>query len=130
MGSENLWGNLPDVGTLRTPLTILKEQASVLGEMTEGLLIGNVKLKRSSVDDKFVLNLDIIAPALDNYTYSVVTVKQPPEFYPLELNFSQESKGDIINDEKTFVDGLGKILSSDEVKKVVVGLLSQIQSVS
>jgi len=38
---KNLWGDLP-VEDVRTPHVVLREQASVLTEVTEGKLVGKV----------------------------------------------------------------------------------------
>lgn len=43
MKTKNLWGTLPDLETSRTPHTVLLEQAALLRDMTNGLLIGKVE---------------------------------------------------------------------------------------
>jgi hypothetical protein len=47
---KNLWGELPKPETIRTPYTILKEQASILSEITNGLLIGEVILTTKKIN--------------------------------------------------------------------------------
>lgn len=148
---KNLWGELPKTETIRTPYTILKEQASILSEITNGLLIGEVI---NSQNDKFFVKiLRIKAPSLNNYTYSVVEVQHLIQLYPVfiknltsepitkatalidSLRFDVRIPG-LLEDqgykkyvsEEEFENALGQILSSKEVKQVISALLAQIQA--
>ena len=124
---KNLWGELPNVETIRTPYTILKEQASILSEITNGLLIGEVVVNNQK--DTFVMTLRIKAPSLHNYTYSVVEVHQPIQLYPVVvINLLVERRGGKYSSEEEFENALGEILSSQEVKGVISGLLAQIHA--
>ena len=40
MSEKSLWGELPTQDLIRTPYRILREQATLLGEMTEISLLG------------------------------------------------------------------------------------------
>ncbi|HEY9668988.1 MAG TPA: hypothetical protein V6C91_19415 [Coleofasciculaceae cyanobacterium] len=148
---KNLWGELPKPETIRTPYTILKEQASILSEITNGLLIGEVI---NNSKDKFFVNiLRIKAPSLNNYTYSVVEVQHTIKLYPVFVkNFNSDpitNATDLIDSlridlrhpglledqgykkyssEKEFENALGQILSSQEVKQVISALLAQIHA--
>lgn len=44
MCAKNMWGNLNDIEKIKTPLGILREQASLLSESTKGILIGVVTI--------------------------------------------------------------------------------------
>lgn len=135
--NKNLWGELPSPETQRTSYTILKEQASMLTEITNGLLVGEVK-RSSEVDafseftlgkqsQSFVAYLRIQVPSLNNYTYSVVRIQYPIGLYPVLVkslvveNFQIECSS-----EEKFENALGQILSSEEVKQVISALLAQI----
>jgi hypothetical protein len=65
---KNLWSELPNTETIRTPYTILKEQASILNEITAGLLIGEVI--HNQKDKFFVMILRIKVP------HSITTLTQ------------------------------------------------------
>jgi hypothetical protein len=125
---KNLWGELPKIETIRTPYTILKEQASILSEITSGLLIGEVR-RVFGKDHEFMFNIRIKAPALENYTYSVVQVQHPVKLYPVIVkslvveDFKRECSS-----EEEFENALGEILSSQEVKRVISALLAQIHA--
>jgi hypothetical protein len=147
---KNLWGELPNPETIRTPYAILKEQASILSEITKGLLIGEVI---NNQEDKFFVKiLRIKAPSLNNYTYSVVEVKHLIQLYPVFVkNLTSEpitKATDLIDSlvdvrlpglledqgykkylsEEEFEKALGKILSSQGVKQVISALLAQIHA--
>ena len=153
---KNLWGELPKSETIRTPYTLLKEQASLLSEITKGLLIGEVT---NNQKDMFFVNiLRIKAPSINNYTYSVVEVQYPIKLYPvfvknltsdkfniLEKNLMNAANNPLMgfvdpggllvqqgynkySSEKEFENALGEILSSQEVKQVISALLAQIHA--
>jgi hypothetical protein len=136
---KNLWGELPSSETQRTPYTILKEQASMLTEITNGLLVGEVK-RSSEVDafseftlgkqsQSFVAYLRIQVPSLNNYTYSVVRIQYPIRLYPvLVKSLAVEDFHRECSSEEEFENALGQILSSQEVKQVISALLTQIHA--
>jgi hypothetical protein len=133
MVTENLWGKLPEIELTWAPFNILLGQAASLKEMTKDLLIAEVE--RNAEPDRvrgkesrfFVLELRIVAPSLNHYTYSVLTVRHGITMIPLKID-SSDGKNWECGNEDEFVDTLKQILSSSEVKKVIAGLLTQIQA--
>jgi hypothetical protein len=67
--TESFWPDLP-TAKVRTPHAILLEQANALGELTRGLLVGQVR--RSQDKNNFVSNLSIVAPSLKRCFHSVI----------------------------------------------------------
>ncbi len=126
MAEMNLWGQLPTVEVRRTPYVILREQAALLGQMTENLLEGHVEKGREG--SKFAAKLNIVAPTLDHYTYTVLHVDYPVALYPLKVWDTGEGAFRECGNDAEFVEAVGEILSSDRVKRVIAGLLSQIRS--
>jgi hypothetical protein len=125
---KSLWGELPKNVEVRTPFLILKEQASILTQKTNGLLIGDVA-RISSHDPDFWVILRIKVPALNSYTYSVAEVKYPPQIYPLTIRDLNEPGSPVkCSSEEEFEAALSQILSSDPVKRVISTLLADIQS--
>ncbi|MBD2457158.1 hypothetical protein H6G80_24170 [Nostoc sp. FACHB-87] len=126
--NKNLWGELPKNVEVRTPYLILKEQASILTQMTKGLLIGEVD-RKSLGQNIFFVSLRIRVPALNSYTYSVVDVRYPLKLYPLAIKDYTSSEQEVqCSSEQEFELALGKILSSEQVKRVISTLLAEIQS--
>lgn len=132
---KNLWGDLSTVEIVRTPYVILKEQAIILTEATNSLLIGSVDKKNFESNhglDKYLYNfsceLKIIAPSIDNYSVSIAEIYYPKAFYPLTIKnlvtqtYSIECKSEEDVDTK-----LKDVLSSKKVKKVIFGLLNEVR---
>ena len=127
---KNLWGKLLVEENIRTPYVILKEQASILTEKTNGLLIGNVsKSNLGGTDARIRCTLEIKVPSINNYLISIVSIFYPVTFYPLtirsELTDNSFENCDTAEDLEI---KLGKILSSKEVSKIISGLLSDIRA--
>jgi hypothetical protein len=128
MQAENLWGEIPKKGNLRTPITILREQAGLLGQATNNVLEGDVSMGRDAFGSEFQITLSIVAPALDNYRFALVRVMHELMLYPLTVF-------DLVNDvrydcdgEETFLRALKQILSSQGTHRVIDSLLSQSQA--
>src|ERR1700680_3934244 len=82
--AKSFWKIPVTEGTPRTPVTLLREQAALLGEKTEGALLGSVS-QGAAPSGGFGFNLSIRVPALNNYVYLVLGITQPPLMYPLRL---------------------------------------------
>jgi hypothetical protein len=120
MATDDLWGELPDVEKIKTPFVILKEQAELLTEKTNGLLVGEV------TQDDFLYLFNIIVPTLNNYSYNLLRVSSDIDIYPLLL--SGEAASVECSDEDQFKEELGKILKSGETKKIIGKLLAHVRS--
>lgn len=130
---KSLWGDLPLQESIRTPSVILKEQASILTKATNGLLIGDVSKK--SLDKTYYKSYDfecqlkIKVPSINNYSISIIEIRYPITGYPLFCR-SLVTK-DTFQDcqtEEDFNENLARILSSQEVKKIISGLLSEVRA--
>jgi hypothetical protein len=122
--AKNLWGDLSSLAVVRTPKTMLEEQASLLTKATEGLLVGAVQDEgRSGI---FHYSLNVIVPALNNYTYEILRVNYPLEMYPLQLFCERPPISGTFGSEEAFEGAIEDILSSDEVRRVLSYLKSQV----
>ena len=137
--SKSLWGKLPLEEAIRTPLIILREQATLLTQMTNAILEGvvtNQMAKPSSpiAFDPFGLNksfratLTIEAPALDGYVFQVLEVGYNLALYPVEVRDLVNNQTRDCENEEPFVEAVGSILSSDAVRRAVGMLLAQSKS--
>lgn len=128
---KNLWGDLPVEDNIRTPYVILKEQASILTEATNGLLVGNVKketFSNESGDSGFECTLEITVPSINNYSISIVGISYPITLYPSQIyNRVTRDKVKDCQTEEDLDKNLEEILSSDQVKRVILGLLSEVR---
>ena len=129
MSVKSLWGEIPSAETIRTPYTILREQAAFLGELTDHVLEGRVRRMRvegyiTPASASFAFVMEIVARAIDDYAFRALFVTYPVTLYPVSLQDLSSEEGYECENEDVFVEHLGMILSSDRVRKVVQGLLS------
>jgi hypothetical protein len=72
--TTDFWGALDAKELIqRTPLSILREQAALLGEKTGNLV--EAQVSRDTYGPEFVLALNLVVPGLDNYTYQILKVR-------------------------------------------------------
>jgi hypothetical protein len=119
--TEDFWPSDLDKIELRTPLSILKEQASVLGAKTANAVIAEVTSKSEA--GLFYHRLFLVVPVLDNYRYQLLTVNNGVKLYPLELKWAGRSYRCL--DEADFKERLKETLSSDETRILLAALVAQ-----
>ena len=128
--TKNLWGDIPVKETVRTPYTLLKEQASELTKATQNQLVGEVA-KFTDDKDKIVCVLEIRVPDLDDYIISIAEIIYDIDLFPLKIRASfsdTENTFKECNTEAEFEITLGEILSSPRVKRIIAILLSEIRA--
>jgi len=127
ISTESLWGALPHLrDKINTPKRILQEQAQILADATQHLLVGDVRA--TGQGDSIIVSLNIVAPTLNNYRVNIVRVKHDALAYPaLVFNAldSTDVHGTYCNDERALRQKLSEILGSEKVHTVVQSLLSQ-----
>ena len=137
-----LWGNLPLDEVVRTPLIILREQATILTKATSGLLTGEVSMisvqeydvfnnlveRTASNPPVFRATLSIEAPALDGYVFHVLQAEFSLVAYPVEVQDLLGKSKYECNDEEEFNKTLGAVLSSAGVRRAIGLLLAQSRS--
>jgi hypothetical protein len=125
--SADLWPK--DIGDskLTPPLKILREQAGFLTENTGGLIVAEVStevVSNEMIHNKFVL----IVPKLDDYRYELFEVRHQVSFYPLDVlprsGHNLPNAMEVPN-EKKFVEALGSLFGSPEIKRLVHSLVAQ-----
>jgi hypothetical protein len=121
---ESFWA-VPDSATIRTPLSILREQATALTEQTNGLLVGQVEVTQQA-DGNLVINLDIVVPGLNDYRARILSYQQPISLYPGRLSGMGVLGTDLVNTEEQFLGSVRKVLSSQHIKNVPTSLISQV----
>ena len=145
----DLWPEDIGYSDMKSPLTILKEQASILGSKTKNLVnaevriadIMDIKLQnlnvKHSVEDNtkydFSYNFYITAPALNNYRYRLFTIFFDIGLYPVNFMLDGEIQKQICplkkptkaNSESEFMQILGHIFNSDRTRTIISSLISQ-----
>jgi len=138
---KDLWPSEIGYAEGKAPVTILKEQASLLGAKTENMIKAEVSyIKGSSFMDQngFAYDFTILAPLLEDYRYRLFTIKHDVELYPLKIYTDDEILGEIspaekdkivINSEAELLEALKKILNSKKAKRIISAMLLQCRKV-
>ncbi len=120
---DNLWPeNIAD-SNLTTPVTILKEQAALLGEKTRQLVKGEVVTQATG--NLFVHYFYINAPTL-SYKFELFTLSHGINFYPLVMKYLNNTTPLI--SESAFKDKLKEIFAAQHTLNVVHSILAQVRS--
>ncbi len=124
MTIENLWGVLPEPDCARTPLSICKEQAAQLGQLTKNLLEGNVVLNSAQSPNYVRFHFFIAVPTRDNYSTAILEVTYPilPLYPATGVDFLAKESFRADN-ETAFIAILQGILQSVQMQKVIAALL-------
>lgn len=82
----DLWLSSELKTTVLTPIAILRTQANLLGQKTQGLLVGDVRVT-SGEKGQVILSFDVIAPALNSYRYNLLSVRHTKDAsYPAAIS--------------------------------------------
>ncbi|MFN0107786.1 MAG: hypothetical protein ACKVZH_02960 [Blastocatellia bacterium] len=136
---RNLWPQdlFTAVETQRTPLALMREQATLLGEQTRNLVEakvvtstqetigGDLFIVRSNTT-QFVQTFNLVSPALSNYTYQLFRVIHPVEGFPLKVLFEDSEYA--ANSEEELVATLKVIFAHEKTRRVIKAMIAQSRS--
>lgn len=139
--SKDLWGFKDpkelEKNTKDMPDSILKEQISLLADKTNYILYGKatfIKVHSVEINFKVATVFDVVVPALDNYSKTILIMYSNPESeYPVAISVGSSYEEDCEwfnpkyscdNNEK-FETSIKEILSSEEVLHIIQILYSK-----
>lgn len=135
--SKNLWGELPSPDHSSHLRTILMEQGKFLRDATQGVLQTEIsELNEFAIHGgiKFELGIefDIVCPSFNNYSYRVFVVHYNLiHMYPCFIEEpgltlpGHDMEGVMCEDQDSFVNGVGQVLSGSRVRTAVAALLRE-----
>ena len=148
--SDLLPTDLDTVAATKSPLVILKEQASILGSRTKNIVKAYVRRfppahpalsmqaiapkKKPPQAEPFNYGFYLQAPALDNYTYHLFTLSFGVDYYPANFTIDDDiakeinadpAFGIVAVDEEEFIRVLSEVLASQKTRKVIYAIYSQ-----
>lgn len=124
--SEDLWGSIAVETELKLPVVVLKHQAALLGQKTNGVLEAHVIPFKTTGKDKVGYAFNIVAPHLSNYVYKVMSVSHPAILlYPVRVLDQTSDSEHTCSTEEEFIATVRAILSSAIVHKAVLALITQ-----
>ena len=140
---ENLWPEDITVVETKAPVTILKEQASLISRQTKGIVEGEVtQIPDPLGDQPFGYGFHLKAPALGDYRYLLLSIVHDVTMYPILIRpdestlaelrgrktlkeFSVDPRGIVAQNEGEFLKILSLVFSSSRTKRVVRAILAQ-----
>lgn len=127
METQNLWPDFT-VEKTRTPRFILKEQAGYLMAKTKNVLSAEVRTRQEH--GQMEQNFYVVAPALNNYRYKLLSVVHDISYYPLTVS-SQiygEFEGQMeitVGGEDEFMKAIHTIFQHPDTARIISSLYSQ-----
>lgn len=142
----DLWPAEIGASNLRTPVSILREQASLLGVKTNNVVEGAVGELNTPVawggKHDFAYAFYIVAPLLKNYRYRLFAIAHTLEMYPLTMKLNDDIKEEIsevvgqelnrgpfssliIDAEDDLIKVLGLVFKSSRTLRVIQSLIAQ-----
>lgn len=143
----DLW---PEIGVpnIRTPVSVLREQASLLGAKTNNVLEGDVTKVDGAVhwavSWEFIYVFHIVAPLLKDFRYRLLSIAHRIDMYPLRVRLSEELVREITDagapfifnsyyvaeteNEEAFMELIRLTLNSAKTMKIIHSLLAQSQT--
>jgi hypothetical protein len=128
MTTSHLWGELPEVKSIRTPKMLLNVQASALQEITSGALTC-ITVAGSDSAGKINIQLRLIAPSLGNYSVALVVIYHEIISYPCTIYSPYIGTSlTTCNDELELQQTLKDILQNAKTRELIANLLTQIKA--
>ncbi len=125
---RDLWPQSIKVARV-SPATILKEQASFLGQKTKNIVIAEVWTRPVDQLDTISAVFVLIAPALDNYKFVLFTMRCKIEnLYPVYIH--SDTLGidqTVIENEAELFSALEQIFAHEKTMRVINSMLCQSQ---
>ncbi len=136
---------------LKAPVTILKEQASLLGKKTQNLVEAIVRTnERMQAPERFAYDFYLVAPALSAYRYRLFTIMHGIQLYPVNVYVDRDMAAEIApgrvgredmpmifsgipgeqrellaKSEEELLEILKKIFGAKKTKQIIQALLAQ-----
>lgn len=120
---DSLWGDLGSIETTRTPNLILQEQASLLRQLTDGVLDGVVV--RYNRPPYLGSGLYITSNALDGYRLQILRTRHLVDIYPVHVSDYVNDISYDVSDETELVGILEHIFTSEKVQRAIGVLISE-----
>jgi hypothetical protein len=146
----DLWPDELTAVDQRTPLTILKEQASLLGDKTQNIVIAELEdvsgtgpWSLTVKGTPFKYGFLLTCPALGHYRFRLFSIGYDIDMYPVYFDLDSDVTEELIEEthlepgtngalqasnEKEFTEILKRIFSSKKTLRVIRALLTQAQS--
>jgi hypothetical protein len=122
--SRDLWPDTIATTDIKPPVAILREQAALLAQKTNGLVEGKVTTTTDS--GRIIHSFFLVAPALGQYRYQLFWVAHDITLYPVGVYFDAFERD--APSEEELLRILKEIFFSETTLRVVHSLVAQSRS--
>lgn len=129
--ANDLWPDFAPAEGELPPITILKQQASLLGLKMKNLIEAEVETGTTDYQRFLRHTLYLVAPVLNFYRYKLLDVEHPAtEMYPVIIKVPTDDPANNTLEikaasEEEFKAELKNVFASAQIKKVIENLLAQ-----
>ena len=118
----DLWP--PDIAPelVRTPVSILRTQATALGRRMSNVLEGEVRTTPEG--DNFYHDFYVVVPTFGGYRYRLLRVFHDIKLYPVNV-VSGADRGKELQNEQEFMTWLRNVFASPDTQRLLGALKSQ-----
>lgn len=131
---QDLWPKdiAPAAPPIKPPVTLLREQAALLGTKTKNIVEAEV-IPLNPLNKTFGFGFQLVGPALNNYRFPLFNVEYPIEMYPVRMDVSGEVWGKDpesttpieLHSEQEFLAALAKVFSAEKTRRVIQAIQAQ-----
>ena len=139
----DLWPKEIASTEMTPPVTLLKQQATLLGEKTRHLVDAQVVAygPRARTAPSFGYAFYLVGPAIGNYRYRLLDIIYPPEFYPVTMRVDEDALPEIpaqyvardapvrervkADSEEAFKEILSAVFHAEKTKRVIAAIIAQ-----
>jgi hypothetical protein len=122
MPDTDYWPDFQAPEAVNSPIFVLKEAAAKLQQKTKGLVRAGLR-PASEADGSFWVGFDLYSPPLGEYTYRLLVVTYPTQFFPITLVAANETRtAQTLEEFKTHLES---VLQSPRTKQVVEAIMAQ-----
>ena len=126
MPADDFWpADLTNTSNITTPVSMMREQAALLGQKTNQQLTATV-VPMTTGGGEFVWSFQLISTILVNYRYELFRVSHTITLYPAVFYWEAHPTSKVVASQDDFKSYMKEIIGSDQTKKIVQGLLAQI----
>lgn len=101
----------------KSPTSILREQAELLGQKTNHTVLASVETSGDDESGQFAVRFVLVAPKIDDYRYILFRIREAPDGYPVKIKWDNNTY--VADNESGFRQYVQNILSSHQTKKIV-----------
>ena len=114
----DLWGDIDQLTQSLSPDDILKEQAKLLKQKTEGRICVDIHINKFELEGELTINFYFKIPKLNNYIYDFLYVSRPLyAHYPARIFWNEQMF--TVQSENEFIQRLEAIFVDKFTRKMI-----------